>query len=666
MLVSAPINASGGMPLGGAVITDPFVLSSAAYPDGSFEVDPSGNVLIGDANGDVNGTCIVINEVGSIIEITANTRIDIGTPLINLDNGNNLVSIAWESTSAGLKIGTGTNQKLGFYNATPIIQPSGNIVTGLSNLGLVSTGTLAITDVTGLEDSLAGKVSINGDTMNGNLDLNGFSLNNIGEADANSFNTPNSYVGETIASYNNIGNNYTELTPDLAHGFNSSSVNTWNISNDTGQMQASEYQTLNGARLYDDGDRGFNIADGWGSNAININTDNYGVNLNGWSIFDSVVGDWVYNGGILYGQYGVVSYADITASGGVSANNAMFTSYINVDVSGTIGILTATTAGNAGLQALLNSGNSILQVTGNYSNPDNGILSANEIDVGYGGTIGQTGTANVAINGDGIFMNGIPIDSATITGGLNLGGYWQISDDGSASFGNSTFQIASNGHITTDVNFDGCINATAVYGVQFDSAVITGDGDNGLNFRDGIGATLNWNTDISGLSLNGNLIAMSGGNIDMGGGTLYGGSLDSMYQVITTNLIVDNITSSGYPININTTIWNSGNWRIDTDGVATFDSVNVNTGIVLADGAQIAFGTSGGTKLGGAVGQKVAFHGANPVGQRAGSAQAAVATTAPTNITPYGYTSAQATAIVTLLNEIRAALVEKGIIKGSA
>lgn len=64
--------------------------------------------------------------------------------------------------------------------------------------------------------------------------------------------------------------------------------------------------------------------------------------------------------------------------------------------------------------------------------------------------------------------------------------------------------------------------------------------------------------------------------------------------------------------------------------------------------------------------EKLGFHGATPVSQRAGAAQVAVVTTAPTNSTPYGYTQAQATAIITLLNEIRAALVEKGIMKGSA
>lgn len=42
----------------------------------------------------------------------------------------------------GNKIGTATNQKLGFYNATPIVQPTGNIVTALNNLGLVGSAAL--------------------------------------------------------------------------------------------------------------------------------------------------------------------------------------------------------------------------------------------------------------------------------------------------------------------------------------------------------------------------------------------------------------------------------------------------------------------------------------------------------------------------------------------
>lgn len=73
-----------------------------------------------------------------------------------------------------------------------------------------------------------------------------------------------------------------------------------------------------------------------------------------------------------------------------------------------------------------------------------------------------------------------------------------------------------------------------------------------------------------------------------------------------------------------------------------------------------------GYQLGDSASSKVGLHGATPSAQRASADQAAVPGTAATNSTPYGYSEAQANAIVTLLNEIRAALVEKGIIKGSA
>ncbi len=54
----------------------------------------------------------------------------------------------------------------------------------------------------------------------------------------------------------------------------------------------------------------------------------------------------------------------------------------------------------------------------------------------------------------------------------------------------------------------------------------------------------------------------------------------------------------------------------------------------------------------------------SPVAQRSGAVQAAVDTTAPTNATPYGFSQAQATAIITLLNEIRATLVGVGLMAG--
>ncbi|HEU4913836.1 MAG TPA: hypothetical protein VFT16_00310 [Candidatus Saccharimonadales bacterium] len=50
-------------------------------------------------------------------------------------------------STTGTKIGTATTQKLGFYNATPIVQPTGAALTALSNLGLVASPTLAASDI---------------------------------------------------------------------------------------------------------------------------------------------------------------------------------------------------------------------------------------------------------------------------------------------------------------------------------------------------------------------------------------------------------------------------------------------------------------------------------------------------------------------------------------
>ena len=50
----------------------------------------------------------------------------------------------------------------------------------------------------------------------------------------------------------------------------------------------------------------------------------------------------------------------------------------------------------------------------------------------------------------------------------------------------------------------------------------------------------------------------------------------------------------------------------------------------------------------------------------ASASQAAVVTTTPTNSSPYGYTLAQATAIITLVNQLRSDLIAAGISKGAA
>lgn len=63
---------------------------------------------------------------------------------ITLDDASNIVL----NTTTGTKIGTGTTQKLGFYNATPVAQQTGSVITGLNNLGLFTGATITASDVT--------------------------------------------------------------------------------------------------------------------------------------------------------------------------------------------------------------------------------------------------------------------------------------------------------------------------------------------------------------------------------------------------------------------------------------------------------------------------------------------------------------------------------------
>jgi hypothetical protein len=97
---------------------------------------------------------------------------------------------------------------------------------------------------------------------------------------------------------------------------------------------------------------------------------------------------------------------------------------------------------------------------------------------------------------------------------------------------------------------------------------------------------------------------------------------------------------------------------------ATIDT----SGLTLAANCSVLMATTGtGGMIGTTTSQLVGFHGTAGTIQRASAAQAAVATTAATLVTPYGYTTAaQADGIITLLNEIRTVLVNKGLMKGSA
>ena len=149
---------------------------------------------------------------------------------------------------------------------------------------------------------------------------------------------------------------------------------------------------------------------------------------------------------------------------------------------------------------------------------------------------------------------------------------------------------------------------------------------------------------------------------------------DTVSTGTVTNAVVNGIGTPTLVASSATTYTNSATWYISAAPTAGTNVTLTNKyslwiaagNVLLGESINISVGTTTGSIIAATTAQKLGFHAATPVIQRAADAQAAVAGTAATNITPYGYSQSQADAIVTLVNELRAAMVEKGLIKGSA
>ena len=115
-------------------------------------------------------------------------------------------------TTTGSIFGTATNQKLSFWNATPIAQPSGDVLTALENLGLISSPSLS-----GLSASAVGTINLwaSSTVPDGWILCDGSSLlrtgtyaglfavigTTYGTADGTHFNVPN-FKGKVPVGYN--------------------------------------------------------------------------------------------------------------------------------------------------------------------------------------------------------------------------------------------------------------------------------------------------------------------------------------------------------------------------------------------------------------------------------------------------------------------------------
>lgn len=114
----------------------------AADTEPAFAVSAAGVIEFGAGGATVFDTNLYRSGVG-VLKTDDSLTID-GTNLTFTADSGGAQSIVVGTTN-GLKIGTATTQKLGFFNATPVVQPlaSAGLLTSLQALGLIATGTFS-------------------------------------------------------------------------------------------------------------------------------------------------------------------------------------------------------------------------------------------------------------------------------------------------------------------------------------------------------------------------------------------------------------------------------------------------------------------------------------------------------------------------------------------
>lgn len=339
--------------------------------------------------------------------------------------------------------------------------------------------------------------------------------------------------------------------------------------------------------------------------------------------------------------------AGTTKAYGISLNNGAMSLFSNA--SNSVIIQSTTTSaqyavyestGTYAIQAFISSSNGILGTTG--STPL--LIRTNSL------TAITISTAQV------VTVNASTSSTSTTTGSLvNSGGF---GNAGEAFIGKSLTVGQSNtvdGQLT--VQFQAANSSSPLFnGAGFKYLANGAAGFIGFTFQ-----RSNGNTGAAGALVNNDVIMQLTGQGDYGSLGLFGNGAAIQMRASGTWTSSTNCPSSIlFQTNNGSALTTA--LTIDQNQLATFAG-----GITVGDAKNITVGSTNGTQIATANTQKLGFWGATAIVRPSGAAQAAVATTAATNTTPYGYTTAaQADGVITLLNEIRNVLVNTGLMKGSA
>jgi hypothetical protein len=192
-------------------------------------------------------------------------------------------------------------------------------------------------------------------------------------------------------------------------------------------------------------------------------------------------------------------------------------------------------------------------------------------------------------------------------------------------------------------------------------------------------------TEVPSASLN---VKVAAGKFVAQDGTVtsYAGTSSQAITLSSTKVVYLDGTTGPWTLTVGTSYPATAHVRLATvvAGSSTITSVTDDrqcfpvAGSVL-DGVNLTFGTSTGTKIGTAVSQKLGFWNATPIVQPSGAAQGAItdstgSSATTTLVTVRNDTTAHAASdaqdndhiLYTLVNAMRTALVNAGIMKGSA
>ena len=463
------------------------VISAAASACGSG----SGGITIGTTTitSGTNGLILYDNAgvVGEMATTGSNTTVALSanptfSGLTIADNTNIVLN-----TTTGTKIGTATTQKLGFFNATPVVQQTGDISTALSNLGLVTSGTLSASSIS------SGAALTKTDDTNVTLTLGGSPSTALLAASSLTLGWTGTLSGARGGTGVNNGSNTITLGGNIntASSFTTSGANALTLTT-TGSTNVTlpttgTLATLAGAESLTNKKLGSLTTNGFvkttgGDGTLTVDTSTYLTGLN-WD----AIGDAGGNGAIAFGS--TVQTMDWAT---MDANASYFT--FNFTNNGTA----------AGTDNGVVINNALNNSSPTDTNTEN-LLLIQQLDTTTGNTIVVNNALTIDSAGNSNITNGINI---TNTVG-NISNAINIAD----STGTIDKAIAISGTITTAILDTPSLDITGA------GAITGATGFNGLvvTANTGVITTGTWNGSVIGATYGGTGVNNGSNTITLGG-----------------------------------------------------------------------------------------------------------------------------------------------------